>query len=62
MNIKIYIVLIILQLLTFGANAQVEYLRLSPAQKITQRIGATDIELEFSRKTNKKIAISYKYF
>ena len=49
MNIKICIVLIILQFFTIGANAQVEYLRLSPAQKITQRIGATDIELEFSR-------------
>ena len=48
MNNKIITILIFL-ILAIGTNAQVEYLRLSPAQKITQRIGATDIELEFSR-------------
>ena len=30
-------------------NGQVEYLRLSPSQKIIQRVGATDVEIEFSR-------------
>ena len=30
-------------------NGQVEYLRISPSQKIIQRVGATDIEIEFSR-------------
>lgn len=29
--------------------AQVEYLRLSPSQKIVQRVGATDVTLSFSR-------------
>ncbi|MEM8527730.1 MAG: DUF2911 domain-containing protein [Bacteroidota bacterium] len=36
-------------LLCFSINAQVEYLRLSPAQKIIQRVGATDVTIEFSR-------------
>jgi len=31
------------------AFAQVEYLRLSPSQKIVQRVGATDVTLSFSR-------------
>lgn len=39
----------IVLLLVMQLNAQVEYLRLSPNQKIIQRVGATDIELEFSR-------------
>lgn len=33
----------------FSINAQVEYLRLSPAQKMVQRVGATDVTIEFSR-------------
>ncbi len=33
----------------FEVHGQVEYLRLSPAQKITQRVGATDVTIEFSR-------------
>ena len=35
--------------MSIETNGQVEYLRLSPAQKIIQRVGQTDIELEFSR-------------
>ena len=31
------------------STAQVEYLRLSPAQTITQRVGATDLNIAFSR-------------
>ncbi|MEO1516274.1 MAG: DUF2911 domain-containing protein [Bacteroidota bacterium] len=34
---------------TLVGFSQVEYLRLSPSQKIIQRIGATDVTLEFSR-------------
>jgi len=34
---------------SFHLSAQVEYLRLSPAQKIIQRVGATDVEINFSR-------------
>ena len=48
MKNKIILVLL-LYIFVNGINAQVEYLRLSPAQKITQRVGATDVELEFSR-------------
>ena len=48
MNNKI-VILLILQIIAFNTSAQVKYLRLSPAQKIIQRIGATDMELEFSR-------------
>ncbi|MEM8583121.1 MAG: DUF2911 domain-containing protein [Bacteroidota bacterium] len=33
----------------FLVPAQVEYLRLSPSQKIVQRVGATDVEIDFSR-------------
>jgi len=48
-----HIQLSLLLLLTFGLSqtsfAQVEYLRLSPAQSITQRVGATDVTLKFSR-------------
>lgn len=33
----------------FNADAQIEYLRLSPGQKTVQRVGATDVTLEFSR-------------
>jgi len=46
---KIIIVLFFFQILSLEANTQVEYLRLSPSQKIIQRVGQTDIELEFSR-------------
>ncbi|MEM6878284.1 MAG: hypothetical protein AAF544_06990 [Bacteroidota bacterium] len=42
-------ILIISCLLPLLVGAQVEYLRLSPGQQITQRIGATDVELAFSR-------------
>lgn len=42
-------VLLLTQILYVHACAQVEYLRLSPSQKIIQRVGMTDIELEFSR-------------
>lgn len=38
-----------LLLLASNTSAQLEYLRLSPTQKIEQRIGATDLSLEFSR-------------
>lgn len=43
------ILILLIQLFALDTIAQVEYLRLSPAQKIVQRVGATDIELEFSR-------------
>jgi len=36
-------------LFTLISHAQVEYLRLSPSQKIIQRVGATDVTIEFSR-------------
>ncbi|MEM6321855.1 MAG: DUF2911 domain-containing protein, partial [Bacteroidota bacterium] len=39
----------LLVFLSLGSKAQVEYLRLSPAQKIQQRVGMTDIELAFFR-------------
>ncbi|MEM6807160.1 MAG: DUF2911 domain-containing protein [Bacteroidota bacterium] len=41
--------LVIFLILSLPLNGQVEYLRLSPAQKIIQRVGATDVELAFSR-------------
>ena len=45
-----FILLILCLFFSFeNAHSQVEYLRLSPAQKIIQRVGATDIILEFSR-------------
>lgn len=49
--------IVALQFFLSGINAQVEYLRLSPAQKISQRIGMTDVELEFSRPQAKGRAI-----
>lgn len=33
--------------------SQIEYLRLSPSQKIIQRVGATDVTIEFSRPQTK---------
>lgn len=48
MPIKLLALTICLFCSTF-ANAQVEYLRLSPAQTITQRVGATDLTIAFSR-------------
>ena len=49
MNFKTFSILFMLIATCFDLQAQVEYLRLSPAQKIVQRVGATDITLEFSR-------------
>ena len=34
---------------TLTLDGQVEYLRLSPSQKIIQRVGMTNVEIEFSR-------------
>ena len=48
MSIKLLTLTICLFCTTF-AYAQVEYLRLSPAQTITQRVGATDLTIAFSR-------------
>ena len=42
-------IIIVLICTTITLNGQVEYLRLSPSQKIIQRVGATDVEIEFSR-------------
>ena len=39
----------ILLFLGYNSSAQVEYLRLSPAQKIIQRVGSTDLEINYSR-------------
>ena len=36
-------------LFSISANAQLAYLRLSPTQKIEQKVGVTDVTLEFSR-------------
>ncbi len=47
-NYKICTLLIILYIPSLLLG-QLEYLRLSPNQKITQRVGATDVEIEFSR-------------
>lgn len=49
MKIKTFPIVLILILAYFGTHAQVEYLRLSPSQKIVQRVGSTDMTLEFSR-------------
>jgi tetratricopeptide (TPR) repeat protein len=43
------VITILLLFSVIQANGQLEYLRLSPLQKIEQRIGATDVKLEFSR-------------
>ena len=40
-------------LTSMPSQAQVEYLRLSPSQTIVQRVGATDVTLEFSRPQRK---------
>ena len=40
---------ILISTLTTAANAQVNYLRLSPNQKIEQTVGATTVKLQFSR-------------
>lgn len=39
----------LLVICSFSLNAQVEYLRLSPSQLIQQRVGATDVSIEYSR-------------
>ena len=49
MNLKTLSFCLLLITSFFDAHAQVEYLRLSPAQKISQRVGATDVTIEFSR-------------
>ncbi len=49
MNSKMLLVLVVLFASSIICHAQVEYLRLSPAQKIEQRVGMTDMILEFSR-------------
>ena len=41
--------ILMLLLCSLAGKSQVEYLRLSPAQKIIQRVGATDVTIEFSR-------------
>ena len=41
--------LLTFMLTSFSAIGQIEYLRLSPGQTIVQRVGATDIDLKFSR-------------
>ena len=43
------IIIFFFQILSSQTSGQVEYLRLSPAQKISQRVGQTNIDLEFSR-------------
>lgn len=50
---KILLVLFAFLLCNLTLNGQVEYLRLSPSQKIIQRVGATDFEIEFSRPQRK---------
>jgi len=45
--------ILILLLGSLAGKAQVEYLRLSPVQKIIQRVGATDVIIEFSRPQTK---------
>ena len=42
-----------IQTFCVAATAQLEYLRLSPAQTITQRVGVTTVTLEFSRPQRK---------
>ncbi len=49
MKLKKELILILLIGLSIMSYAQIEYLRLSPAQKIEQRVGATDVTIEFSR-------------
>ena len=48
MNLRIFSLLTFM-ITSFSAIGQVEYLRLSPGQTIVQRVGATDVELKFSR-------------
>lgn len=47
--IKSTLMFVCLILFTNVVEAQVEYLRLSPAQTLTQRIGATDVTIKYSR-------------
>lgn len=49
MKLKKQLMLVLLIALSIFSHAQIEYLRLSPAQKIIQRVGATDVTIEFSR-------------
>lgn len=46
MKVSVFCLFIMIQVLAFG---QLEYLRKSPLQKIEQRIGVSDITIEFSR-------------
>lgn len=48
MKIKLLLFLVTFFIVS-DLNSQIQYLRLSPSQKIEQRIGATDITLEYSR-------------
>lgn len=48
MNIKIFTFFLFIFLST-SLSAQLAYLRLSPSQTIHQRVGATDVTIEFSR-------------
>ncbi len=49
MKTRILILTICLLLPAISLIGQVEYMRLSPAQKIEQRVGATDLAINFSR-------------
>lgn len=50
---RLSLLAILLLLTSMPSQAQVEYLRLSPSQTIVQRVGATDVTLEFSRPQRK---------
>ncbi|MEL6944388.1 MAG: DUF2911 domain-containing protein [Bacteroidota bacterium] len=46
---KVLVLALFLLTFSLSGKAQLEYLRLSPSQKIMQRVGATDVTIAFSR-------------
>lgn len=49
LKLKVLIVFTLFLMKAHHVRAQVEYLRLSPAQTLTQRVGASDVTIQYSR-------------